>query len=111
MSPRPGTSPELLRLIAEMRRAQIAVETAGYDTDSPKGKPLWNAFMRAQKRLWRFQPRTVADVAAKLRGVELSYAGKRGEIKRLAVKQGCFSDQALAMVLTDVERLAKGGAS
>jgi hypothetical protein len=45
------------------------------------------------------------------RGVELSYAGKRGEIKRLPVKQGCFSDQALAMVLTDVERLAKGGAS
>jgi hypothetical protein len=106
-----ATSPELLRLVAEMRRAQIAFETAGYDTDSPKGKPLWNAFLRAQKRLWNFKPRNVADIAAKLRGAELSYAGKRGEIKRLAVVQGCFSDQALAMVLTDVERLAKGGAS
>jgi hypothetical protein len=69
-----ATSPELIRLVAEMRRAQIAF------------------------------------VAAKLRGVELSYAGKRGEIKRLAVEQGCFSDQALAMVLTDVERLAKASA-
>jgi hypothetical protein len=110
MSPRHGTSPELLRLVAEMRRTQIAFEKAGYDTGNPKGKPLWNAFMRAQKRLWSFKPRTVADVAVKLRGAELSYAGKRGEIKRLAAVQGCFSDQALAMVLTDVERLAKGGA-
>jgi hypothetical protein len=108
MSARTGTSPELLRLVAEMRRAQIAFETAEHDADSPKGKPLWNAFLRAQKRLWNFKPRTVADVAAKVRGAELSYAGKRGEIKRLAAEQGCFSDAALAMVLTDVERLAKG---
>jgi hypothetical protein len=108
MSPRTGTSPELLRLVAEMRRAQTAFDKAGHDSTSPEGKPLFNTFWRALKRLQNFRPRTVADVAAKLRGVELSYAGKRGEIKRLAVKQGCFSDQALAMVLTDVERLAKG---
>ena len=81
MSPRPGTSPELLRLVAEMRHAQIAFDKAGYDTNSPKGKPLFNAFLSALKRLQKFKPRTVADVAAKLRGVELSYAGKRGEIK------------------------------
>jgi hypothetical protein len=111
MSPRAGTSPELLRLVAEMRRAQIAFDRAGYNSDSPKGKPLFDAFLRAQKRLVKFKPRTVADVAAKLRGAELSYTGRRGEIKRLAVEQGCWGDQALAMVLTDVERLAKGGAS
>jgi hypothetical protein len=109
MNPRTGTSPELVRLVAEMRRAQVAFEKSGHDCDSPKGKPLWNAFWRAHQRLWRFKPRTIADVAVKLRGAEISYAGKRGEIKRLAVEQGCFSDQALAMVLTDVERLVKGG--
>jgi hypothetical protein len=94
-----------------MRRAQIAFDKAGYDTDSPEAKLQRSTFLSAPKRLRNFKPRTVADVAAKLRGVELSYAGKRGEIKRLAVKQGCFIDQALAIVLTDVERLAKGGAS
>jgi hypothetical protein len=31
-----ATSPELLRLVAEMRRAQIAFDKAGYDTDSPE---------------------------------------------------------------------------
>jgi hypothetical protein len=108
MSPRTGTSPELLRLAAEMRRAQNAFNTAEYDSQSPEGKSLFSAFWRARQRLWRFKPRSIADVAAKLRGAELSEAGKRGEIKRLAVVQGCFSDQALAMVLTDVERLAKG---
>jgi hypothetical protein len=59
----------------------------------------------------KFKPRTVADVAAKLRGAELSYPGRRGEIKRLAIEQGCWSDKALAMVLADIDRLAKGGAS
>jgi hypothetical protein len=111
MSPRAGTSPELTRLVAEMRRAQIAFDMANYDSDSPKGKALWNAFSRAQKRLLKFKPRTVADVAAKLRGAELSYSGRRGEIKRLAVEQGCSGDLMPAMVLSDLERLVKGGAS
>jgi hypothetical protein len=47
------------------------------------------------------------DCESSVRTTTLSYAGRRGEIKRLAIEQGCWSDQALAMVLTDVERLAK----
>jgi hypothetical protein len=110
MSPRTGTSPELTRLVAEMRRAQIAFDTAGHDGDSPKGKPLFDAFSRAQNRLVKFKPRTVADVVAKLHGAELSYHGRRGEIKRSAREIGCAGDQMLAMVLTDLDRLVKGGA-
>jgi hypothetical protein len=92
-------SPELLKLIAEMKRAQVAFGRAGHESTSPEGKPLFNAFWRARQKLWRFSPRTVADVAAKLRGAEISEAGKRGEIKRLARELGCFSEQALAMVV------------